>query len=59
MMLMETRIAYQDKLLLELNEVIVSQGRQLDELQRRLASVERLLREGTGEPLRDERPPHY
>lgn len=55
----ETKIAYQEKLILELNEVLLERGREIDKLTRRLDSLEKLAREGTPENPGHERPPHY
>lgn len=57
---LETKVAYQDKLIADLNEVIVERGRELDALAKRLAALERLVRDAHGEPTPpQEPPPHY
>jgi SlyX protein len=57
---LETKVAYQDKLIAELNEVVVERTRELDVLKRRLQILERSLRESQEEPGPAlERPPHY
>lgn len=60
---LETRLAHQDQLLHELNEVVTAQQAklmQLDELCRTLIDRVRSMGEGaeTG-AVEDERPPHY
>jgi len=58
---LETKVAYQDKLIAELNEVIVEQTRELTLLTKRLEHLERYVRdpeEDTAPPA-NERPPHY
>ena len=60
---LETRLAHQDQLLHELNEVVTGQQARimdLEELCRALLDRVRSLAEGvtTGNPV-DERPPHY
>lgn len=60
---LETRLAHQDQMLHELNEVVTAQQAkimQLEELCRSLIDRVRSLGEGTapGSP-EDERPPHY
>lgn len=57
---LETKIAYQDKLIADLNDVVVSLNRHVTELARRLETVERTVRNHV--EVRDmpiERPPHY
>ena len=57
---LETKIAYQDKLLLDLNDVIVELNRSVTDLTRRLATVERLLSAELGRrEMPNEKPPHY
>ncbi len=60
---LETRVAHQDQMLHELNDVVTDQQAkimQLEELCRSLIDRVRSLGEGrpTGDPA-DERPPHY
>lgn len=55
----ETKIAYQEKLIAELNEVLLQRGQEIDKLTRRLASLENLARDGSSENPGHERPPHY
>jgi uncharacterized coiled-coil protein SlyX len=58
--LLETKVAYFEKTNLDLNDVIIAQGRELDSLRKRLDSLERQLRASDeGEPVPHERPPHY
>jgi uncharacterized coiled-coil protein SlyX len=57
---LEEKVAYQDKLIAELNEVVVSLHKKHDQLQARFTIVETALRAELG--LRDvpnEKPPHY
>jgi uncharacterized coiled-coil protein SlyX len=57
---LEEKVAYQDKTIAELNEVVVALNRLVAELRVRLEAVERTIRAELG--LRDmpnEKPPHY
>jgi len=56
---LETRIAYQDKLLLELHEVLLERGRQVDQLEARLLAVKKQLEAGAELHIPNEPPPHY
>jgi SlyX protein len=57
---LETKIAYQEKLIAELNEVVIERTYALDALERRVAALEKFLREPPGEPgPAHEKPPHY
>lgn len=57
---LEEKVAYQDKLVTDLNEVVVSLHRRVDELQARLDTAERTLRqELEGRDIANEKPPHY
>ncbi len=57
---LETKVAYQDKLILELNEVVVDLNRNVSDLSKRLVSVERLLRsEFERRDMPNDPPPHY
>lgn len=56
---LETRIAYQDKLLLELHEVLLERGRQVDQLEARLAAIKKQLEAGSEPHVPNEPPPHY
>lgn len=58
---LETKVAYQDKLIAELNEVVVERTRELSLLSKRLERLERYVRdpEADAAPPADERPPHY
>lgn len=55
----ETKIAYQEKLITELNEVLLQRGKEIDKLARRLEGLEKLAREGAPETPGHEPPPHY
>jgi SlyX protein len=57
---LETKIAYQDKTIAELNQVVVDLNKDLAECARRLLALERMVR--TDLERRDmpnEKPPHY
>lgn len=61
---LESKVAFLERTVEDLNEVILAQGSALDDLERRLAVLE--LRQGAGQELEspptdpmDERPPHY
>ena len=57
---LEEKVAYQDKIIAELNEVVVDLNRVAAELRERLESVERTLRAELGpREMPNERPPHY
>lgn len=56
----ETKLAYQDKLIADLNDVIVDLNRTVREYARRLDSVERAFRsELERRDMPNEKPPHY
>jgi uncharacterized coiled-coil protein SlyX len=57
---LEMKIAYQEKIIADLNDVVVGLNRDVSELGRRLETMERTIRnhvEVRDMPL--ERPPHY
>ena len=61
---LESRIAFQDRTIEELNEVIIDQARTLERLVQQLTAVERQLRAapGAGHEQADaerDKPPHY
>jgi SlyX protein len=57
---LEEKVAYQDKLVAELNEVVVALHRRVDELRARLDSAEHTVRqELEGRDVANEKPPHY
>lgn len=57
---LEVKCAYLEKLALDLNEVVISQGQLIDDLVTRLDRMERQLRAGPeDEPIPHEKPPHY
>ena len=57
---LEEKVAYQDKLILELNDVVVSLHRRADELAGRLGTIERALRSELGSrDMPNAPPPHY
>ena len=57
---LEEKVAYQDKLIAELNDVVVALSRRSDELQKRLETAERTVRAELGaREMPNEKPPHY
>ncbi len=57
---LEEKVAYQDKLIAELNDVVVSLRRETDALSARFANVERTIRSELGaRDMPNEPPPHY
>jgi uncharacterized coiled-coil protein SlyX len=57
---LEEKVAYQDKTIAELNEVVVALNRLASELTSRLAQVERLVGgELSRREMPNEKPPHY
>jgi uncharacterized coiled-coil protein SlyX len=59
-MRLEVKAAYLEKLALDLNEVVISQGNLLDELRGRLERLERQMRSGDDDQaIPHEKPPHY
>jgi uncharacterized coiled-coil protein SlyX len=57
---LEEKVAYQDKLIAELNDVVVSLHRKHDELAARFTVVEAALRSEVGRrDVPNEQPPHY
>jgi uncharacterized coiled-coil protein SlyX len=60
LLVLEEKVAYQDKTILELNDVVVDLQRRLTELRSSFEVVERTLRQELGpRELPDEKPPHY
>jgi len=59
MLTLETKVAYQDKLIADLNEVLLERGMQLDALQARVEGLARLMRQGPDEEPSNDPPPHY
>lgn len=56
----ETKIAYQDKLIADLNDVIVDLNRTVIEYRKRLDAVEKAFRnEVERREMPNEKPPHY
>jgi uncharacterized coiled-coil protein SlyX len=56
---LETRLAFLERTVEQLDEAILDRGAQLERLERRLADLDnRVPRPEEGDPL-DERPPHY
>jgi len=57
---LEEKIAYQDKIIAELNEVVVTLSRSVDGMQKRLDSLELAIRGELGAREQpNEKPPHY
>jgi uncharacterized coiled-coil protein SlyX len=57
---LEEKVAYQDKLIAELNEVVVSLHKKHDQLQARFTTIETALRAELGlHDVPNEAPPHY
>ena len=57
---LEEKVAYQDKLIADLNEVVVSLHRATDHLGARLRNIEGALRSELGaRDVPNEKPPHY
>ena len=58
---LETRIAFQDQTIEELNAAITVQWRQIDLLTRKLETVEEQVRSGVhiADPATEPPPPHY
>lgn len=57
---LEEKVAYQDKIIAELNDVVVQLNRLAAELGTRLEAVERTIRAELGpRDMPNERPPHY
>jgi SlyX protein len=57
---LEEKVAYQDKTIAELNEVVVTLNRQVSEATRRLSELERLFgTELSRREMPNEKPPHY
>ena len=57
---LEEKIAYQDKTIAELNDVVVTLNRQVTDLQARLGQIERLVGSELSRRERpNEKPPHY
>jgi len=60
---LETKISYQDHLIQELNEVVISQQRQIDALEKGLVRIREHLKgsqsSGLARPDEEALPPHY
>lgn len=57
---LEEKVAYQDKTIAELNDVVVLLNRQLGEVTRRMSELERLFgTELSRREMPQEKPPHY
>lgn len=57
---LETKIAYQDKTIAELNQVVVDLNKDVAEFARRLQALERMVRTDLERrEMPNEKPPHY
>lgn len=57
---LETKIAYQDKTIAELNQVVVDLNKELGDFSRRLQALERTVRTDVERrEMPNEKPPHY
>jgi uncharacterized coiled-coil protein SlyX len=57
---LEEKVAYQDKTILDLNDVVVTLNRQVSELKARVEQIERLVgSELSRREMPNEKPPHY
>jgi SlyX protein len=57
---LETKLAYQEKTIADLNEVVVDQSRAFDKLTRRLTRLEQQIEQLLGQhDTPAEKPPHY
>ena len=57
---LEIKAAYLEKLALDLNEVVITQGRTINDLQKRVEHLERQLHtNGDDISIPHEKPPHY
>ena len=59
-MRLEVKLAYLEKLTLELNEVVIAQAQLIDGLNKRLSRLEGQVQSSTeGREVPHEKPPHY
>ena len=57
---LEEKVAYQDKAIAELNDVVVTLNRQVTDLKGRIEQIERLVgAEFSRREMPNEKPPHY
>ncbi len=56
---LELRFMRTEKLLEEVNDVVVTQQRQIDRLTQELKALREQVLIGHGEPVKNEPPPHY
>jgi len=60
---LETKTAYQDRIIEELNEIVTAREKRIEKLEKRLDALARRLGEITqsfdGGPVEDPPPPHY
>jgi SlyX protein len=58
-MRLETKVAYQEKLIADLNEVLLERGAQVDLLTGQIKGLQRQVLETGSEQPANEAPPHY
>jgi len=57
---LETKIAYQEKVIADLNDVVIERGREFDKLVRRITRLEQQVEQLLGQfDVPAEKPPHY
>ena len=57
---LETKVAYQDKHIAELNHVVIELNKAVDMLTKRIEAAERILKaEFSSREVANEKPPHY
>lgn len=58
---LETRVAYQDQTIEELNAALTAQWKVIDQLNKKLAMLEEQVRSGSyiADPATEKPPPHY
>jgi uncharacterized coiled-coil protein SlyX len=57
---LETKVAYQDKHIAELNDIVVELNKSVDMLTKRIEGAERILKaEFSSREVPNEKPPHY
>ena len=60
LLVLEEKVAYQDKTIAELNDVVVTLNRQASELKARVEQIERMVGgELSRREMPNEKPPHY
>jgi SlyX protein len=58
---LETRVAFQDRTIEELNQALTAQWKTIDQLSKKLATLEEQVRSGSyiADPATEQPPPHY